>query len=93
MELLDIIALFLLALGLIYIFYWYVKRHFIGTRDGQSVCAKCGNNLLLEKEIILKKITKRVYLRISPFPKKHRVKETWVCNSCDYKTERTVSFG
>ena len=93
MELSDLVALLLFILGLTYISYWYLKRHFIGTRDGEEICPRCGSELSLEKETILKKITKRFYLRISPFPRKHRVKEIWVCNSCGCKTERTVSFG
>ena len=93
MEFSDILALSAFILGLAFVVHWYLKRHFIGTRDGESICSKCGNDLSLEKETIFKKIMKRFYLSISPFPKKHRVKEIWICNSCNNKTERTVSFG
>ena len=93
MDFSDFIALFAFIFCLIYIAKWYLQKHFIGTRDGESICLKCGNRLSLEKETIFKKITKRFYVRISPFPRKHRVKEMWVCSSCNNKTERTVSFG
>ena len=94
MEFSDIVALSAFFLGLAYIAYWYLKKHLIGTRSGESICSYCGGKLTLQKETLLRKIIKRTYIQVGIFfPKKHRVKETWVCNSCNSKTERTVSFG
>lgn len=93
MDASDFIALFLVILGFAYILRWYLNRHFVGSRTGDSTCSICGGDLTIEKESIGKEISKRFYFQILPFPRKHRVKEMWICQICNNKVERTVSFG
>jgi len=60
MDASDFIALFLVILGFAYILRWYLNRHFVGSRTGDSTCSICGGDLTIEKESIGKEISKRL---------------------------------